>query len=113
MAQVKITKKLEEEINKIFKDESVVVFSLIYSLKEHPHKGKIVGLVGGILIKELRYESFRFYFITDRYKLKLLEKGELVSILIKFVRMSDKKDQQKIIDEIKHILRVFGEEKFK
>lgn len=112
MAKVVITKKLEEEINKKFKQESIRIFSLMNSLKEFPHKGKIIGQIGKIIIKEIRYEAYRFYFITDRFKLKLLEKGELTDLLIKFVRMSDKKTQQKVIDEIKTILRKFGEEKF-
>ena len=112
MAKVVITKKLEEEINRKFRGESVEIFSLIYSLEESPHKGKIVGQVSGIIVKELRYKSFRFYFITDGFKIKLLGKEELNNLLIKFVRMSDKKDQQKVIDEIKYILRKFGEERF-
>lgn len=112
MAQVIITKELEEKINKKFKKESIEIFELIYSLKENPTKGKIVGQIGGIVIKEIKYKSFRFYFITEGFKLKLLSSSELKDLLIKFVRMSDKKDQQKIIDEIKNILRSLGEEGF-
>ncbi len=112
MAKVIITKKLEEEINKKFKGESVKIFELLYSLKENPKKGKPLGQIGSILIKEIRYESFRFYFITDGYKLKLVNNEELVDLLIKFVRMSDKKEQQKVIDEIKNILKKFGREGF-
>ena len=112
MAKVIITKKLEDEINKKFKGESVKIFELLFSLKENPNKGKKIGQVGGILIKELRYEPFRFYFITDGYKLKLLGKEEIEDLLIKFVRMSDKKAQQNIIDEIKMVLRKLGEEGF-
>ena len=84
----------------------------MYSLKKSPNKGKIVGQVSGIIVKEIKYESHRFYFITNGFKLKLLERGELADLLIKFVRMSDKKDQQKVINEIKEILRKFGEERF-
>jgi hypothetical protein len=64
------------------------------------------------VIKELRHESCRFYFITDGFKIKMLQDEELKDLLIKFVRMSDKKTQQKTIDEIKTILRAFGEEGF-
>ena len=112
MAKVTVTKVLEEDINKKFRGESVNIFKLIYSLKENPYKGKAVGQIGGIVIKELRYEKYRFYFITDGYKIKFLEKNEINDILIKFVRMSDKKTQQKIIDEIKEILRKLGQEGF-
>ena len=112
MAKVIITKKLEEEINKKFKGESIRIFDLMHSLEKCPHKGKVVSQVGGIVIKEIKYNVFRFYFITDGLKIKLLGKDELKNLLIKFVRMSDKKAQQKVIDEIKHILRNFGEENF-
>lgn len=112
MAKVIITKKLEDEINKKFKGESTEIFDLMHSLKESPHKGKIVGQISGILIKEIKYKSFRFYFITDGFKIKLLGKEELEDLLIKFVKMSDKKSQQKVIDEIKYILRNFGGEGF-
>ena len=112
MAKVIITKDLEDEINRRFKGESVKIFELIYSLKENPKKGKPIGQVGGIVIKEIKYEKCRFYFVTDGFKLKLLSIQELSDLLIKFVRMSDKKTQQKTIDEIKIILKKFGQEGF-
>ena len=112
MAQVIITKELEKEINKKFKKESIKIFELMRSLKGNPKKGKEIGHVGSITIKELRYESFRFYFITDGYRLKLLKQEELSDLLIKFVRMSDKKTQQQTINEIKEILRSFGDRAF-
>ncbi len=109
MVKIIITERLEDEINKKFKKESIKIFELMYSLKVNPSKGKIVGVVSKIIIKEIRYESFRFYFVTDGYKLKMIEKGELQDILIKFVRMSDKNSQQKVINEIKDVLRKLGE----
>lgn len=112
MAKVIITKKLEEEVNKLFKKESIKILELMRSLEENPHKGKPVGHVGNIVIKEIRYEGYRFYCIADGFKLKMLQKEELDDLLIKFVRMSDKNTQQKVIDEIKHILRQIGEEGF-
>ena len=112
MAKVIFTKRLEEEINKIFKKESTKIFESMRELENNPHKGKPLGQVGGIVIKEIRRESYRFYFITDGFKLKMLQKEELTDLLIKFVRISDKKAQQKTIDEIKDILRKIGEEGF-
>lgn len=112
MAEVIITNELEEEINRKFKGESVEIFSLMHSLKDNPKKGKPVGSVSGIVIKEIRYKSFRFYFITDGFKLKMLSNEALKDLLIKFVRMSDKKDQQKVIDGIKIILASLGEAGF-
>jgi len=102
MVKIEITRSLLEEIKKKFRAESHEIIDLIESLEDNPNKGKIVGQVNGIVIKEVRYKSYRFYFITDGYKLKLLEKGELIGILIKFVRMSDKKDQQKIFKRLQN-----------
>ncbi|MFA5174150.1 MAG: hypothetical protein WC438_03135 [Candidatus Pacearchaeota archaeon] len=109
MAIVIITKNLEKEINKKFKKEAIEIFELIYNLRENPKKGKELGNVSGIVIKELRYKNFRFYFITDGSKIKMLEINELKDLFIKFVAMSDKKQQQKTIDEIKKILKTIGE----
>lgn len=112
MAKVEITKSLEKEINKKFKSESVKIFELLYSLRENPKKGKPIGQVGGTVIKEMRYKKFRFYFITDGYKIRVFNIEDLNDLLIRFVRMSDKKSQQKVIDEIKVILKKFGKEGF-
>lgn len=112
MARVIITKELERKINKKFKRESIKIFEHMYSLKENPKKGKFIGNVGRIVIKELKYKSYRFYFIVDGIKIKLLDKIELDNLLIKFIRMSKKKNQQKIIDEIKEILKSHNVEAF-
>ena len=112
MAKVEIIEYLRNEVFKKFKSESIRVFELMRSLGDNPHKGKIVGQAGGLLIKELKYKSFRFYFIVDGNRLKVFSREELIDLLIRFVRMSDKKSQQKVIDEIKYILRTFGDEGF-
>ena len=105
MAKVIITKGLEEEVNKRFKGQSVEVFELMLTLEDQPKKGKIVGVVGGIIIKELKYGVYRFYFITEGYKVKILKSDELRDLLIKFVRMSDKDRQEEVISEIKSVLK--------
>ena len=112
MAEVIFSGDLEDQINKKFKGESVEVFKLLYSLEENPKKGKVVGQVSGIVIKELKYKSYRFYFIADGFMIKVLDVKSLKDLIIKFVRMSDKKTQQKTIDEIKDFLRNLGEEGF-
>jgi len=112
MAKVVISENLKNEILKKFKEESKIIFRQMYSLAENPYKGKFLGQVAGIVIKEIRYKNFRFYFITDGYKLKIMEQSRLIDLLIKFVRMSDKKSQQKTIDEIRKILVYFGSNGF-
>src|SRR3989344_813337 len=90
MAKVTISEALKDEILKKFKEESKVIFRQIYSLEENPNKGKLLGNVGGIVIKEIKYKNFRFYFITDGYKLKVMDESALTDLLMRFVRMSDK-----------------------
>ena len=113
MARVKIAENLKNDILKKFKQKSKVIFKLMYSLENNPKKGKLLGSVGGIIIKELKYEGYRFYFITDGYKLKIMDQSKLTDMLIRFVRMSDKKHQKQTINEIRNILLKFGVEGFK
>ena len=112
MAKVSITISLKEEIFKKFKGLSEKIFLQMKSLEDNPHKGKSLGHVAEIVIKELKYEKFRFYFITAGHVLKFGTEEELASLLIKFVRMSDKKDQEKKIEEIKGILKSMGFDAF-
>ncbi len=108
MIIIKILNSLRNEIFKKFKHDSLKVLSLIEELENNPNKGKILGKVGNFSIRELKYQSFRFYFILDSYKLYLFNKKELAELLIKFVKMSKKNNQQKTIEEIKKILNAIG-----
>lgn len=112
MAKVEIIDSLEGEIFKKFKGESIKIFNLLKSLEKNPKKGKFLGQFAGFAVKELKYKNFRFYFIADGYKLNVLSEEELVNLLMKFVRMSDKKAQQKTIDEIREILLKIGPQGF-
>jgi len=112
MAKVEIVPSLFQEIQDKFKGEAHKIIDLLETLEKNPHKGKLLGNVGGIVIKELKYKNFRFYFITDGFKLKVMNESALIGLLIKFVRMSDKKSQQKVIEEIKGILKKLGKEGF-
>lgn len=112
MAKVEIIGSLAKEIQKKFKGESHKIVSLLRNLEENPHKGKFIGRAGIFTIKELKYKSFRFYFILDRFNINALSKEELIDLLIKFVRMSSKKYQQKTIDEIRNILLKIGVDGF-
>ena len=108
MARVEIINSLYKEILKRFKKESYKIVLIMKSLEENPNKGKNIGNVGEYLIKELKYKNFRFYFITDGHNYKFIDKEMLTDTLLKFVRMSNKKYQQKTIDEIKNILLTIG-----
>ena len=112
MAKVIITERLEREINRKFRGEAVRVFSLMLTLETSPQKGKEIAGIGGIAVKELKYGKCRFYFLADRNKIKFLKSEEISDMALKFVRMSEKKDQQKVIEEIKRVLRSIGAEGF-
>ena len=84
MAKVEIDEKLKNKILKKFKRESKLIFRQMKSLEDNSHKGKLLGQVGGIVIKEIKYKSFRFYFITDGYTLKIMDQSRLSDLLIKF-----------------------------
>ena len=104
MVQVIILDKLKKEIFKKFKGESKRIFRFLKSLSSEPKKGKLLCMLGGVAIKELKYKKLRFYFLVDEHKLKILDREALEDLLIKFVRMSDKKSQQKTINEIRAVL---------
>lgn len=108
MAKVEIVESLYSQIDKKFKQKSIEVFQHLKSLESSPHKGKLLGTIGGVIIKELKYKNFRFYFITDGFKLKCIDEKKLVDLLLIFVRMSDKNHQQQTINEIKQILKIIG-----
>jgi hypothetical protein len=108
MAKVEIVRSLFEEIEKTFKKDSDKIFDLIETVENNHSKGKTVGNVAAIVIKELKYKGYRFYFIVDGYTLKFVDTKELQDLLLRFVRMSDKKRQKKTIESIKDILRNIG-----
>jgi hypothetical protein len=105
VVEIEIVEDLKDEILKKFKGDSKKIFRLMRSVKNSPNKGKLLGRIGRIAIKELKYKSFRFYFLVDAFKIKFLGAEGLDNLLIKFVRMSDKKSQRKVIGEIKDFLR--------
>ena len=113
MARILITNSLFKKIRKKFDNsETRKIIDLMNSLEENPKKGTEVGVIGNIVIKEIKYNKFRFYFVTNRFKIKFLSSGELKEIFIKFVEMSEKKNQQKVIEGIKFIIRSLLDEGF-
>ncbi|MBU1198726.1 MAG: hypothetical protein KKF46_01515 [Nanoarchaeota archaeon] len=114
MAKVIITESLFKQIQKKFSAvEAEKIINTIESLEGQPKKGKLLSSVGGVVIKELKYQKYRFYFITDGHIIKFGSEDELANLLIKFVAMSEKKDQQKKIDKIKEVLKSMGFDSFK
>ncbi len=76
--------------------------------KTTPSEGDFVALVSNIVIREKRLKAFRFYFIVDEKRKHVITKNELKELLIKFVALSKKNNQQEVIDKLKEDLQKFG-----
>jgi hypothetical protein len=112
MIKIIIMNSLRDGIYNTFKKDSLKIYSLLEGLKENPKKGKVLGNVENINIREIKYKTYRFYFVLDGHKLFLFNKNNINEILIRFVRMSKKNNQEKVINEIKWILKKISEEGF-
>lgn len=109
MARVIISTQLFKEISRKFGNkEANTIIDLLEAAGDNPNKGDVLGQVEGVVIKEIRYKTFRFYFITDGHILKFGSSDELAMLLIKFVKISKKNNQQKAIDGIKNVLKSLG-----
>lgn len=106
MIKIIIPKRLRDDILKTFKKDSLKIFKLINTLKENPSKGKIIGPVGVMSLRELKFKNYRFYFIINGHQLILFTKQETEKLLIRFINMSTKNKQQKTIDHIKEMLSI-------
>ncbi|MFT4327017.1 MAG: hypothetical protein ACMXYK_05935 [Candidatus Woesearchaeota archaeon] len=76
--------------------------------KTSPSDGDFVALVGNIIIREKRRDSFRFYFIIEKTKKHVITKEELNDMLLLFIALSKKNNQQKVIDDLKKGLQKKG-----
>ena len=100
-----IIKSLRDEIYKKFKKDSLKIYNLINSVKENPDKGKYLGKISNIILKELKYKNFIFYFIIEEDKIILYRREDIKELLVKFIEMSNKNKQQETINKIKLILK--------
>ncbi|MCH8519520.1 MAG: hypothetical protein LAT82_02075 [Nanoarchaeota archaeon] len=100
MAIVKIDSNLIKKIYKIFKKESIEVFEFLKTLEQNPQKGKILFNSKKYQLKELKYKSFRFYFVKSNNTIIVFEENEIIT----FLDVSKKNDQQEVIDKLKRIM---------
>jgi hypothetical protein len=59
-------------------------FQINLFIKGKSKQSKKLEQVSRIIIKKLKYKNFRFYFIVNGYRLKILNLQEINEILIKF-----------------------------
>jgi mRNA-degrading endonuclease RelE of RelBE toxin-antitoxin system len=96
-----LIKKLEKKFNK---KELKQLKEQFLSLQDNPFQGDLLYSFGGLVLKEKKFKSFRFYFIHSRKILIIKDLEELKDEIIRFIEMSKKNDQQKVIDKLKEML---------
>jgi hypothetical protein len=83
--------------------------SLVKKLaKTTPSDGDFIALISNIVIREKRLNTFRFYFIVKDDKKHVITKEELKELIIKFVALSKKNNQQEVINKLKEDLKKVG-----
>ena len=106
MVIVIIEKSLVKKLEKKFKPKELKeIKSLFLSLQENPFQGDLLYTFGSFVLKEKKYKSFRFYFIHSHKILIIKDIDNLKDEIIKFIEMSKKNDQQKVIDKLKEMLK--------
>ncbi|MBW2998785.1 hypothetical protein KY321_04555 [Candidatus Woesearchaeota archaeon] len=108
MIEIRISKFLLKDFKKyLSKPQQEDIINRINSFKDNFNQGKLITQIGLIQLKEIKLNKFRIYFLIDKNIIKVVKKEEVESI-IKFISISTKKNQQKIINKIKENLRDFG-----
>ena len=110
MVRVFVTSSLKKRIiRKFSKSEADEIFCLFFELEKNPLKGKALAHIAEWMIKELKYDTYRFYFLqrSDNF-IKFLSDEDLKNEIIKFVEMSKKNNQQEVIEKIKLYLKKKG-----
>lgn len=104
---VEFSKQFIKELKKYSskKEAKVLVEKLALT---SPSDGDFVALIANIVIREKKLKSFRFYFIVKDTKKHVITKEELKDLIIKFVALSKKNNQQHIIDKLREDLKKFG-----
>ena len=96
-----LIKKLEKRFNK---KELKELKELFLSLQENPYQGDLLCAFGNFVLKEKKYKTFRFYFLHSRKILIIKDISKLKDEIIRFIEMSKKNDQQKVIDKLKRMM---------
>lgn len=110
MVIVRIDDSLIKKLEKIFnKKELSELKQLFLSLQENPYQGDLIYAFGNFVLKEKKYKTFRFYFLHSRKILIIKDIDKLKDEIIRFIEMSKKNNQQKIIDKLKEMIKKLGE----
>lgn len=96
-----LVKKLEKRFNK---KELKELKQLFLSLQDNPYQGDLIYAFGNFVLKEKKYKTFRFYFLHSRKILIIKDIEKLKDKIIRFIEMSKKNDQQRIINKLKEMM---------
>ena len=109
MVVVKIDESLVKKLEKRFNAKELKeIKSLFLTLQENPYQGDVLYAFGNFVLKEKKYKTFRFYFLHSRKILIIKDVEKLKDEIIRFIEMSKKNDQQKVIDRLKGMLGRLG-----
>jgi len=100
-----LIKKLEKRFNK---QELKEIKNLFLSLQDNPFQGDLLYAFGNVVLKEKKYKTFRFYFVHSRKILIIKDVEELKDELVRFLEMSKKNNQQKIIKKLKNMIKTLS-----
>ena len=104
MARVIITRTLKDRLLNRFGGEAELILSKMNHLGSSPKSGKHLTTIGSLMLGEIRFRGYRFYYVTDAHKIKFLSVHELEDLIIRFVEYSEK-HQRETIEKLKDMLR--------
>ena len=106
MVVVRIDDSLVKKLEKKFKPTDLKeIKKLFFSLQENPFQGDLLYTFGSFVLKEKKYKTFRFYFIHSKTILIIKDVDKLKDEIIRFIEMSKKNDQKRVIDKLKGMLK--------
>ncbi len=97
-----LIKKLERKFGRA---DLKSIHKMFLSLEDNPLQGDMLKAFGAIVLKEIRYKSFRFYFLHSKDLLIIKDPARLRDEIIRFIDMSKKNDQQRVIYGLKDMLK--------
>jgi len=105
MVIVRIDKSLVKKLEKRFNKKELRELKKVFlSLEENPDQGDLLYAFGNFVLKEKKYKTFRFYFLHSRKILIIKDFEKLKHEIIRFIEMSKKNDQQRVIDKLKTMM---------
>lgn len=106
MVRVVIENSLVKKLEKRFsKKELRELKQLFLGLEQNPFQGDVLFVFGSFVLKEKKFKSFRFYFLHSKKLLIIKDLDVLKDELVRFIDMSKKNDQQRVIDKLVQMMK--------